>query len=420
MVYEDGTVLLKMTEKVETGVFTCEAVNSLGYAKTECRIEIEQPSQATVEVEVVSEQREKSEVLIPEVMTITKAKDAQAVQKEECILTSAAPPLETAIKASAVNYIVEADVIIFTVFTYKTRATVKVKDKSKQVDENFTLIIVIEENILRKRSYAQVVERRFKIVRMYGEGNERVIASGELGRSLEQVRNAIEAFIAEEKRKGIKVEGENLERIIEILRVPRISQTTQESERGHEEYEKPEVHHRAREDSQTFYEGCVEKVERIQRRTFVIEKEHILRAEEEELTITDVNCVCEPAAEFVEADVLVRSFVKYSVTVHVRFRYGPSAGTTETFFEVVTEGWVTHKTNHAHNAPTAPCFTRPFSVAKTVHNIYELRCTVTGYPAPHIRILYNGLPIRRNDRYHAITAKLSHTHAAYFACSNIS
>uniref|UniRef100_A0A914ZQC4 Titin n=1 Tax=Parascaris univalens TaxID=6257 RepID=A0A914ZQC4_PARUN len=398
MVYEDGTVLLKMTETVETGVFTCEAVNSLGYAKTECRIEIQQPSQATVEMETMSEQREKSEKLIPEVTRTKKAKKAEAVRKEERILASVAPPLETAIKASAVNYIVEADVIIFTVFTYKTKATVKVKGRSKRVDENFMLIFVIEENILRKKSYAQVVERRFKIVRIYGEGNERVIASGELGRSLEQVRNAIEAFIADEKRKGIKVEGENLERVIEILRVPRISQTSQESEQGHEEFEKLEVRHHAREESQTFYEGCIEKIERIQRRTFVIEEEHIPRPEDEELTVTDVNCVCEPAVEFVEADVLVRSFVKDSVTVHVTFRHGPSAGTTETFFEVVTEGWVTHKTDHARNTPTAPRFTRPFSVAKTLHDMYELRCTVAGHPAPDIRILHNGTPIRCNDR----------------------
>ncbi|VDM40900.1 unnamed protein product, partial [Toxocara canis] len=379
MAYEDGVVLLKMTQNVERGVFACEAINNFGQARTECRVDIKESKDNT---------------------------------------------LDTTIEASSVNYLVEADVFIFTMLTYKTKAVVKVEEKKKRMDEDFTITIIIEENILRRRQYAYIVERRFKIVRTFGEGNERVIASGELGRSLEQVRHAIEAFLAEEKRKGVQVEGENLERIIEILRVPRIGQMTGESEYEYDEFEEARPQHRSRMDSETFCERSNEEVERLQRRTFVIGTEHILRSDEEELTVADVNCVCVPAKEFLEADVIVKSITKYSVTVHIRCGRGPSADRTETSFEIITESWVKHNSNYTQNTPTVARFVRPFSVAKTIHNIYELRCMVTGYPPPDIRILYNGRPIRHNDRDYRVIyecgiviLRMRHLREGHYVCT---
>ncbi|VDK48693.1 unnamed protein product, partial [Anisakis simplex] len=356
MACEDGIVLLRMTEKVESGIFVCQAVNSVGQARTECRVQIKEPKTTS---------------------------------------------LEATVMASNINFLVDADVFVITKINYETKATIKMDEKPKKTDADFKIIIIIEESIIRTRKCAKVIERRFKIVRTYGEGEEKVIASGQLGRSLEQVRRAIEAFLVEEKRKGILVEGENLERIIEVLHVPKFNQATGEQEMEEFDHQPPES--RSRLNTGTFTErmsGMTEQL--IQRKTYTIKRESVWESDEDELMITDINCICAPPFESAEANIIVRSCVQYSASVNIVCRGHSPTDATETFFEIITEGWVTRNINHAYNEPAAPRFVRPFSVAKTFRNIYELRCTISGYPSPSIRILHNGIPIRHNDRRYRI------------------
>ncbi|VDK72606.1 unnamed protein product, partial [Litomosoides sigmodontis] len=387
-VYEDGIVILKIMEGNKEGLYVCEATNGTGSAQTQSFVRIYNPEVFLTTAIEVEDAMQSAEAVILSLSTSKFCSTAVVTEKgsemaedregeklretfnEEEITT------DQCISTGALNYVIEAEAITIKVTNYKLSAYTKLRKKAKKVREEELLKIIIEEEVIRTRTYLRVVERsarQFWTPQDYANERPPFWSQEVINERVKFERmfqnDEIHEFLED---KGI------IERYIQLLKA-------RETSEGSECETRFKLHQ---------IEGPPEILEN---RQFKICQEQSGSLADDIGVFTVVHCAANTMRHAAEAYIILITRHQYRATFDI-----PSALhrviVRDNEFEASIEESVKKQKYFPHSTLKPPHFIQSFTVFEEDFNT-GLYCSVQGLPTPHIRISHNGCPILRNNTF---------------------
>lgn len=370
------------------GLYVCEATNGTGSAQTQSFVRVHNPEVFLTTAMEVEDTTESAEAVVLSVSTSKFCSTAEVIEKrnemvqqdlegvklkktfdEEEITTNQYIPNGT------LNYLIEADAITIKVVNYKLSASAKLREKSKKVKEEELLKIIIEEEIIRTRTYLRVVERN---VRQFWTHQDHANGRPSFW-SQEVINERVEfekVFRNDEMHEFLEDKG-IIERYIQLLK----ARETSESSECETRFKLHQI------------EGPLENLEK---RQLEIREEETGSLPEDMGVFTVVHCTANAMHHAAEAYIILITRCQYKATFDI-----PSAShrmiVRDNEFEASIEESVKKEKYFSHSILKLPHFIQSFTVFEEGFST-GLHCSVYGLPAPYIRISHNGCPILRNNR----------------------
>lgn len=386
LVYEDGIALLKITKGYKEGLYVCEATNGIGNTQTRSFVRIYSPE---VALTTTVKQKDTIESAEAEVLSISTSKFCSTVDiteernkvidqdlegensrkkfdKEEITIDQYIP-------AGRLNYLIEAEAVTTRVVNCKLFAYAKLREKSKKLKKEKLLKIIIEEEVIRTRTYLRVVELSARQFWTF-QDTER---PPHWSREVINERIEFEKIFQNDEINEFLEDKDIIERYVQLLKA--------KEWKSNEECE-TRFKLRQTEDPAETLEG----------RQLEIRKEETGSLTEDTGVFTVVHCTANAMHHALEAFVILIMRHRYKATFDIRSAsHRMIARSNE--FEASIEESVKRQKYFSHSTLKLPHFTQSFSLFEEGFNT-GLRCSVYGLPSPYIRILHNGCPILRNNR----------------------
>lgn len=379
-IHEDGIVILKTT-RGDQGLYVCEATNGIGSAQTHSFVQIYNPQVSLTTTMESKKTMDSAEATILSIETLKFCLTARVIEeKNELLDEDRGRRIEEIttdqyIPISTMNYLIEAEALTIRVMSCKLSVSAKVRDKSKKSMEKQLIKIIIEEDIIRTRTYLRVVER--SATQFWTLQGHTTAAPPYWNQQVIKERIEFEKVFQSDELQKFFEDKNIIERYINILRAKETSKSSEERETR---FKLRQV------------EGQLDSFEK---RQLQISKETGNFVEVNDFC-TVVHCVANAMHHATEAYLVIITCHRYEATFDIpQVMYRGIAQSNE--FEVSIEELVKRQKYFPHSILKLPNFTQSFAIFE--EGLYTgICCSVFGIPAPCIRILHNGCPILRNNR----------------------
>lgn len=387
-VYEDGIVILKITKGDKKGLYVCEATNGIGSVQTRSFVRIYSPEvllETTIELKDTTES---AEAVVLSVSTskfcsadVTEKRNEMIEQdlerrkiketfNEEEITTDHYIPRGT------LNYLIEAEALTIRIINYKLSAHAKSREKLKKLREETLFKIIIDEDIIRTRTYLRVVERSRR--QFWTHQDDSAERPSYWSREIISERVEFEKIFRNDELHEFLEDKDIIERYAQLLKATETSESSEERE----------IRFKIRQTEVP--------LETLKKRQLEIHEEQTGSLTEDVGVYTVVHCVANAMHHAVEAYVIFITRYRYKATFDIRpTLYRMIARSDE--FEASTEDSVKRQKYFPHSILKLPRFIQSFAIFEEGFNT-GLRCSVYGLPVPCIRISHNGCPILKNNR----------------------
>ncbi|VDO40356.1 unnamed protein product, partial [Brugia timori] len=386
-VYEDGIVILKIINGDKEGLYVCEATNGIGSAQTRSFVHIYSAEVLLTTAMELKDTMESAEAVVLSVSTSKFCSTADVNGKNETIdqdqegkklkkeFGEEEITTDQYIPTGTLNYLIEAEAMTIRVMSYKLCAYAKVKAKSKKMKEEELFKIIIEEDVVRTRTYLRVVERSARPLWTFqGHTTER---PSYWSREVINERTEFEKIFQNDELHEFLEDKDIIERYVQLLKTTETSESSEEHE------------------TRFKLRQIGGSQETLEKRKLEIYEEQTGTLAEDTGVFTVVHCVANAMHHVVEAYVILITRYRYKATFDIRAAlYQTIAIDNE--FEASIEDSVKRQKYFQHSILRGPHFIQPLTIFEEGFNT-GLRCSVYGLPIPHIRISHNGCPILRNN-----------------------
>ncbi|EJD75389.1 immunoglobulin I-set domain-containing protein, variant, partial [Loa loa] len=407
-VYDDGIIMLKIAKGDKKGLYVCEATNGVGSAQTQCFVHTYSPEVSLTTAIELKDMTESAEAVILSVSTSKFCSTADISEKikedlEERKLRKEEITTDQYIPTGTLNYLIEAEAQTIRIMSYKLSAYAKVRVKSKKLKEEKLFKIIIDEEVIRTRTYLRVVERS---ATQFWTQDHTIERPSYWSREVINERVEFEKIFQNDQLDEFLEDKDIIERYVQLLKATETSKSSEERE----------TRFKLR---QT--EGSP-KI--LQKRQLEVREEQTGRLAEDTGFFAVVHCIANAMSETVEAYVILITRYRYKATFDIRpALYHAIARGDE--FEASIEDLVRREKYFPHSVLRLPYFTQSFAIFQEGYDS-GLRCSVYGLPAPCIRISHNGCPILRNNRFFhvvyksgVITLYMQHILEGHYVCEAI-
>uniref|UniRef100_A0A0R3RRM4 Ig-like domain-containing protein n=1 Tax=Elaeophora elaphi TaxID=1147741 RepID=A0A0R3RRM4_9BILA len=387
IVYEDGIVILKITKDDKEGLYICEATNGVGSAQTQSFVCIYRPEALLTTTIGTHDIIESAEAIVLSVSTTKFSSTVDISEKTEegklrKTFDGEEITIDQHIPLGMMNYLIEAEAVTIRIMSYKLSAHATLREKSKKLKEEKVLKIIIEEDVVRTRTYLRVVERS---ARQFWTLQGHVIERPPPYWSREVISEKVEferTFQNDEIHEFLE-DKDIIERYVQLLQAKS------------ESIEECKTRFKLRQ-----IEGQPKTLEK---RGLEIHEEQTGSLFEDTGVFTVLHCTANAMHHAVEAYVIFITHYRYKATFDI-----PSATSRMTArddeFEASIEESVKREKYFSHSILKLPHFIQSFALFEEGFNT-GLRCSVYGLPVPYIRISHNGCPILRNNRFFHVLYK---------------